>query len=132
MATFLHLPHEADEETLSRVKAKLLDENVKILKGNTDFRIATIATPVVDQLIEFARKNQKFAEAILDGNKTLKLCFTAALVGVQKGSACSEIYSRAAQYYYPGCAIKTTVELVLEPEKQKVSAPGSVSWLDFV
>ena len=132
MATILHLQREADEDTLNRVKFKLLDENAKILRNNSDFRIATIATPVVDQLIEFARKNQKFAEAILDEKKTLKLCFTAALVGVQKGSACSEIYSRAAQYYYPGCAIKTTIELVLEPEKQKISAPGSISWLDFV
>ncbi len=133
MASIITLPHETDPDVLDRVTKLLTGQRDEILKTRPDFMTSQIAGPVTELLLAFCKENQRFAEKILaDEKKTLKLCFTAALVDVKKDSSDDAVYTRAVQYWYPGCAIKHERKLVLEPEKEKISAPGAISWLDFV
>lgn len=133
MASIITLRHDTDPDVLDRVTKLLADQRDEILRSKPDFMTAQITGPVTELLLAFCKENQQFAEKILSQDKkTLKLCLTAALVDVKKDCSDDAVYARAVRYWYPGAAIKHERKLVLEPEKEKISGPGSISWLDFV
>lgn len=133
MAEILNLPTASPEAALDAVTKKITKEKAELLKGKLDFMTKTIIEPVADQLLEFCKDTPLFAEKILsNGSKNFKGCLKAALENIKQDCSDDAVYTRAAQYYAPGCAIRHTRKLVLDPEKEKESALGKISWLDFV
>ncbi len=133
MAEILNLLTASPQAVQDAVVKKITAEKAELLKGKLDFMTKAIIEPVADQLFEFCKDTPAFASRILsDNSKTFKGCLKAALENVKQDCSDDAVYTRAAQYYAPGCAVRHTRKLVLDPAKEKVSAPGNISWLDYV
>ena len=133
MAEILNLLTASPEDVFDAVTKKITEEKAELLKGKLDFMTQMIIEPVADQLLEFCRETPAFASKILsDGNKTFKGCLKAALENIKQDCSDDAVYTRAAQYYAPGCAVEHVRKLVLDPANKKISGPGEISWLDFL
>ena len=89
---------------------------------------AVMKAPVRDALLDFAKQDEEFAEAIIDGGK-FKDCMAAVCKNVGQSLSDLEAYSRAAAFYFPGCKVHFQMAIDLlgdaaapEPEAPKESA----------
>lgn len=155
MAEILNLLTASKEDVFEAVTKKITEEKAELLKDKNYHKISrpmvsllsgrTVVelnpridpqfeqaiSSTADILLEFCRDVPAFAERVLSSNdKTLEECLKAAFVN--KDTAEDAVYTRAAQYYAPGCAIEHVRKLILDPANKKISGPGEISWLDFL
>lgn len=73
---------------------------------------AAMKGAVRDALLDFARQDEEFAEAIADGG-SFKDCMAAVCKGVGQSLSDLEAYSRAAAFYFPGCKVRFEMRIDL-------------------
>ncbi len=94
-------------------KAKeLLEEQAKkVTTGNA----GVIAPYVKETLLQFAKAEPEFAQAIVQSTGTFSECCEKCTKGITK-SHCSDkdVYQAAAEYYFPGSKVKfeMTIDLI--------------------
>ena len=119
--------------TFERAEKRILDEAQQMKKTKLDFMMRQILDPVADQVIEFCRESVEFSSAVVeDEQKSFAECLKAALVDIKKDCSDDAVYTRAAQYYFPGCAVRHTRKLVLNSDEETKKASFVVSLFDFV
>ena len=119
--------------TFERAEKRILDEAQQIKKSKLDFMTRQILDPVADQLIEFCRESVEFSNAVVeDEQKSLAECLKAALVDIKKDCSDDAVYTRAAQYYLPRCAVRHTRKLVLNSDEDIKKGSSMVSLFDFM
>lgn len=92
-------------------------------------------TAVRDALLDFARQDIEFAEAIADGG-SFKDCMAAVCKGVGQSLSDLEAYSRAAAFYFPGCKVRFEMRIDLIGDAAEAKAedfkPIVLSLEDFI
>lgn len=78
----------------------------------TDRHGKAMRAAVRDALLDFARQDTEFAEAIADGG-SFKDCMAKVCENVGQSLSDLEAYSRAAAFYFPGCKIKFEMHIDL-------------------
>ena len=78
----------------------------------TDRYGMAMKTAVRDALLDFARQDIEFAEAIADGG-SFKDCMAAVCKGVGQSLSDLEAYGRAAAFYFPGCKVRFEMHIDL-------------------
>lgn len=95
-------------DMFERAKKKLEKESV----GKFDKQGEVMKDAVKAALLDFARQEEEFAQAIVQGGS-----FAACMQAVAKncGNALSDLeaYSRAVSFYFPGAQIKFRMEIDL-------------------
>lgn len=90
---------------------------------------------VRDALLDFARQDEEFAEAIADGG-SFKDCMAAVCKGVGQSLSDLEAYSRAAAFYFPGCKVRFEMHIDLIGDAAEAKAedfkPIVLSLEDFI
>lgn len=96
---------------------------------------AAMKGAVRDALLDFARQDEEFAEAIADGG-SFKDCMAAVCKGVGQSLSDLEAYSRAAAFYFPGCKVRfeMRIDLIGDAAEAKTEdfKPIVLSLEDFI
>lgn len=104
-------------------------------KDITDRHGNVMKSAVRDALLEFARQDEEFAEAIADGG-SFKDCMAAVCKGVGQSLSDLEAYSRAAAFYFPGCKVRfeMRIDLIGDAAEAKTEdfKPIVLSLEDFI
>lgn len=91
---------------ISKIKKELSE-----IKG--DKYVEIMKKPTAEALIEFCRQDAKFAQAVVQQDKTLGECFKDIMKGCGSGISDITVYRKAVQFYFPGADVrmKMTVDL---------------------
>ena len=95
-----------------------LSEGQKTVTGQKE---KIMARPVAEQLKDFCRQDEEFAQAVCQGG-TFADCMSAVAKGVGNSISDLEAYKKAVQFYFPGAEVKMalTIDLIGEAaEKQE-------------
>ena len=96
---------------------------------------AVMKAPVRDALQDFAKQDEEFAEAIIDGG-SFKDCMAAVCKGIGQSLSDLEAYSRAAAFYFPGCKVRFAMHIDLIGDAAEAKAedfkPIVLSLEDFI
>lgn len=83
---------------------------------------AVMKAPVRDALLDFAKQDEEFAEAIIDGG-SFKDCMAAVCKGIGQCLSDLEAYSRAAAFYFPGCKVRFAMHIDLIGDAAAAETP---------
>lgn len=116
------------EQALSK-----LAEGKKAVTGQKE---KIMAGPVAEQLKDFCRQEEEFAQAVCQGG-TFADCMKAVAKGVGNSISDLEAYKRAVEFYFPGAKVhmQLTIDLIgdaaekAEPVAEK--KPLVLNLLDF-
>lgn len=75
---------------------------------------AVMKGAVKDALLEFCRKNEEFAQAVVQGGSFAD-CMAAVSKGVKSSLSDIEAYRRAAAFYFEGAQVRMDLVIQLEP-----------------
>lgn len=94
--------YERAAEKLNKGMANISDRYGQVMKG-----------PVRDALLDFARQDEEFAQAIVQGG-TFVECMKKVCANIGNSISDLDAYRRAAAFYFPGCKIKMqmTIDLI--------------------
>lgn len=81
--------------------------------------------PVRDALLEFARQDEEFAQAIAEGG-TFKDCMAAVAKGIKNSLSDIEAYRRAAKFYFDGADVRFEMRIQLMPAQVEEEPKGIV------
>lgn len=109
---------------------RLTEEKAALLRERLTFYEKTVLEPVTDQMLEFCRTSEEFSSACLAEGKSLKGCLAAALEDIRRDASDDAVYTRAARYYAPGCAVNHTRTLDMHPGRAKKAK--ILSWTDLL
>ena len=116
------------EQSLSK-----LEEGKKAVIGQKE---KIMAGPVAEQLKDFCRQEEEFAQAVCQGG-TFADCMKAVAKGVGNSISDLEAYMRAVEFYFPGAKVhmQLTIDVIgdaaekAEPVAEK--KPLVLNLLDF-
>ena len=101
---------------LAKVKEKLEKEMQQKISG----RHASAVRPAVyAQLLDFCEKNEEFAQAVLDSEKTLNDCCEAIMAGCGSCISDFEVYGKMAQFYFPGSSVEAQLRINLSADAER-------------
>lgn len=105
--------YEQAEAKLKNAAGKIHENKAKVM-----------APYVRDALLNFAKQNEEFAQAVVQGGD-FAACMAAVAKGV--GSSISDIdaYKKAVQFYFDGAQIHMELRIQLEPDEGSVPTPAS-------
>ena len=85
----------------------------KGMAGINDRHAQVMKKPVRDALLDFARQEEEFAQAIVHGGSFAE-CMEEVCKNIDNSISDLDAYSRAAAFYFPGCKIKMqmTIDLI--------------------
>lgn len=96
-----------------------------------------MAGPVADQLKDFCRQEEEFAQAVCQGG-TFDDCMKAVAKGVGNAISDLEAYKKAVQFYFPGAKVhmSLTIDLIGDAAEkaskaEPVKKPLTLNLLDF-
>lgn len=123
------------EQALSK-----LDEGKKAVTGQKE---KIMAGPVAEQLKDFCRKDEEFAQAVCQGGSFAE-CMKAVAKGVVRTGSMGHIedlaaYQRAVEFYFPGAKVHMQLVIDLigdaaprqEAEPVEEKKPLTLNLLDF-
>ena len=90
--------------------AKLTDE---FGKAKLDKYGNVVGKPVLEALVAFCKQNSEFSQAVMQSDKTIGECISAATHGVTTALSDIETYRRAVNFYFPGAEIRFTMTIDL-------------------
>lgn len=84
---------------------------------------AAMKKEVRDALLEFARQDEEFAQAIAEGG-TFKDCMAEVAKGIKSSLSDIEAYRRAVGFYFQGAQVRFEMRILLTPdESEEISQP---------
>ena len=92
------------EEAEARIKKELPS-----VKGQKE---GAIKHAVMEALLNFARQDEEFAQAIVQGG-SFGSCMAAVCKGIGTSISDLEAYRRAAAFYFPGCDVRFEMRIDL-------------------
>lgn len=97
-----------------------LKEEYGKIKGQKE---GAMKAAVRDALLEFARQNEEFAQAVVQGG-SFQDCMAAVAKGVGNSLSDLEAYRRAAAFYFDGAKVEFTMHIRLEPADPELEQTG--------
>ena len=98
---------------IQRARDKLNGEDPKFGDQNKAFLIPYIR----ETLLTFVSQSEKFAEAVLEKDKTLTKCI-ASLKLVGKRASDLEVYNECVKYFMPDAIVEFEMKIKLPTEKE--------------
>lgn len=92
--------------------AERLRKELPAVKGQKE---SAIKHAVQDALLNFARQDEEFAQAIAQGGSFAD-CMAAVCKGIGTSISDLEAYRRAAAFYFPGADVRFEMRIELAPE----------------
>lgn len=88
---------------------------------------AVLAGPMAEQLMDFCRLEEEFAQAVVQGGSFAD-CMRAVTKGVGTAIPAVEAYQRAVRFYFPGAKVRTSIsiDLVGDAAEPETKARGVV------
>lgn len=113
---------------------KRLEEGIKTVSGQKE---KIMAGPVAEQMKDFCRQDEEFAQAVCQGG-TFADCMKAVAKGVGTSISDLDAYKRAVEFYFPGAKVhmQLTIDLIgnaaekAEPVAEQ-KKPLTLNLLDF-
>lgn len=104
------------EQALSK-----LAEGKKAVTGQKE---KIMAGPVAEQLKDFCRQDEEFAQAVCQGG-TFADCMKAVAKGVGNSISDLEAYKRAVEFYFPGAKVhmQLTIDLIGDAAPKQKEEP---------
>ena len=100
--------------------AERLRKELPTVKGQKE---NAVKHAVQDALLNFARQDEEFAQAIAQGGSFAD-CMAAVCKGIGTSISDLEAYRRAAAFYFPGCDVRFEMRIELAPEAGERAAEG--------
>lgn len=88
---------------------KRIKEELPAVKGSKE---GAIKHAVMDALLNFARQDEEFAQAIVQGG-SFAACMAAVCKGIGSSISDLEAYRRAAAFYFPGADVRFEMRIDL-------------------
>lgn len=91
----------------------------------------TIAKPTANALIEFAKQNDEFAQAIVQG-KSFEECVKHICKNI--GNACSDltVYQKAVEFYFPGAVVEFQMNIKMSKFENESDNIINIDFTDFI
>lgn len=116
------------EEAIAKI-----DEELKNIGG--DQKVEVVCKRVAETLKKFCEQDERFAQAVVNNEKTLTDCCTEATKDIkpnsEEGASDFEVYSKAVKFYLPDARVIFDMRIQTNAEDEK---PGGVciSLADFL
>lgn len=78
-----------------------------------DSKARAIAPYVKEVLLQFADAEPEFAQAICQSSGTFSECCETCVSGIGTAVSDKDVYTAAAQYYFPGCGVEFEMRINL-------------------
>ena len=98
-----------------------LAEGKKAVTGQKE---KIMAGPVAEQLKDFCRQDEEFAQAVCQGG-TFADCMKAVAAGVGNSISDLDAYKRAVEFYFPGAKVhmQLTIDLIGDAAQKQKEEP---------
>ena len=116
---------------MTKWKEQALDKLSEGQKTVTGKKEKIMARPVAEQLKDFCRQDEEFAQAVCQGG-TFADCMSSVAKGVGDSISDLEAYKKAVQFYFPGAEVKMalTIDLIgaaAEKQEHQEEEPRTIS-----